>query len=88
MGKKKEFKEALKEFEVEFASLLKLQYLEGIESALKMFERVLDREELPQKLTKTDFRVIINGFREMNNETIKEIKEGKEPGYGDETYTY
>lgn len=77
MGRKKEFKEALKEFEVEFASLLKLQYLEGIESALKMFERVLDREELPQKLTKTDIRVIINGFREINNETIKDIKEGK-----------
>ena len=78
MGKKNEFKEALKEFEVEFASLLKLQYLEGIESALKMFERVLDREELPQKLTKTDIRVIINGFREINNEIIKEIKEGKD----------
>ena len=78
MGKKKEYKEALKEFEVEFASLLKLQYLEGIESALKMFERVLDREELPQKLTKTDIRVIINGFREINNEIIKEIKEGKD----------
>lgn len=77
MEKKKEFKEALKEFEVECASLLKLQYLEGIESALKMFERVLDREELPQILTKTDFRVIINGFREINNETIKDIKEGK-----------
>ena len=77
MEKKKEFKEALKEFEVECASLLKLQYLEGIESALKMFERVLDREELPQILTKTDFRVIINGFREINNETIKEIKEGE-----------
>lgn len=78
MGKKKEYKEALKEFEVEFASLLKLQYLEGIESALKMFERVLDREELPQKLTKTDIRVIINGFREINNERIKDIKEGKD----------
>ena len=78
MEKKKEYKEALKEFEVEFASLLKLQYLEGIETALKMFERVLDREELPQKLTKTDIRVIINGFREINNETIKEIKEGKD----------
>lgn len=78
MGRKKEYKEALKEFEVEFASLQKLQYLEGIESALKMFERVLDREELPQKLTKTDIRVIINGFREINNETIKDIKEGKD----------
>jgi hypothetical protein len=77
MGRKKESKEALKEFEVEFASLLKLQYLEGIESALKMFERVLDREELPQILTKTDIRGIINGFREINNETIKDIKEGK-----------
>lgn len=78
MGKKKGYKEALKEVEVEFASLLKLQYLEGIESALEMFERVLDREELPQKLTKTDIRVIINGFREINNETIKDIKEGKD----------
>lgn len=77
MGRKKESKEALKEFEVEFASLLKLQYLEGIESALEMFERVLDREELPQILTKTDIRGIINGFREINNETIKDIKEGK-----------
>ena len=77
MEKKKEYKEALKEFEVEFTSLLNLQYLEGIETALKMFERVLDREELPQNLTKTDIRVIINGFREINNETIKAIKEGK-----------
>lgn len=78
MGKKKGVKERLKEFEVEYASLLKLQYLEGIESALKMFERLLDREELPQNLTKTDIRVIINGFREINNETIKDIKEGKD----------
>lgn len=78
MGRKKESKEALKEFEVEFASLLNLQYLEGIETALQMFERMLDREELPQNLTKTDIRVIINGFREINNETIKAIKEGKD----------
>lgn len=78
MGRKKGVKEKLKEFEVEVASLLKLQYLEGIEAALKMFERLLDREELPQNLTKTDIRVIINGFREINNETIKDIKEGKD----------
>lgn len=78
MGKKKGVEEKLKELEVMYASILKLQYLEGIETALKMFERVLDREELPQNLTKTDIRVIINGFRKINNETIKDIKEGKE----------
>lgn len=78
MGRKKGIEERLKEFEVEYALLLKLQYLEGIESALKMFERVLDREELPQNLTKTDIRVIINGFRELNNETIKDIKEAED----------
>ena len=78
MGRKKGFKERLKELEVVYASLQKLQYLEGIETALKMFERILDREELPQNLTKTDIRVIIDGFREINNKTIKDIKEGKE----------
>ncbi|MCR5248366.1 MAG: hypothetical protein K6E14_11350 [Paludibacteraceae bacterium] len=66
----------LHKLEKEISVMQKTAYYEGIESALKMFEQLLDKEKiLPNELTKENLLYIIYEFRKNNNERRRETLE-------------
>lgn len=66
----------LHKLEKEISVMQKTTYYEGIESALKMFEQLLDKEKiLPNELTKENLLYIIYEFRKNNNERRRETLE-------------
>lgn len=62
--------------------LYKVAFYEGIETGFVMIEALLNKDQLPESLTKDDLRAIICEFRKNNNNAKEELL--KEVGYGSE----
>jgi hypothetical protein len=55
--------------------LNKVAFYEGIEAGFRMIEVLLDKEQLPESLTKDDLRAIICEFRRNNDDAREKLLE-------------
>lgn len=58
----------------------KIAFHEGIESGFRMLESLLERDIIPETLTKDDIRAIIYEFRKNNNDEREKLLEEAEDG--------